>query len=101
MCLMRYETRLSQGERTASEMPRCKTCTVFHPLTSALKMNKGAHCHRDKLKRRLAHTRGKLTWADIQHPTTDVLLDTLCHPQHAVVEKKVATTLKKTKRCPT
>lgn len=63
MWLMRHET--SQGERTASEMPRYKTCTVFHPLTSALKMNKGVHCHKNKLKRRLAHTRGKLTWPNL------------------------------------
>lgn len=59
------ETRLSQRERTASEMTHCKTRTVFHPLTSALKMNKGVHCRRDTLKRCLAHTWGKLKWANL------------------------------------
>lgn len=46
-------------------MTHCKTRTVFHPLTSALEMNKGVHSHRDKLKRRLAHTRGKFRWANL------------------------------------
>jgi len=85
MWLMRL--RLSPRERTASEMPHCKTRTVFHPLNSALKMNKGVHCHRDKLQRRLAHTRGKLR-SGTQHPESDVLFYMLGQIQHAVDERK-------------